>query len=338
MPNIKVTENDWDRKATFIKQLVEFIQMEREDNDIISLVEHFRETNYSQNSELSDSDIFLLYCKLLDAKRQPIIETLRFIEDLVEFPDEYSYKASNTQLGSSSIEFSLLAYSILNKLEWKRMAYIQQHKKIKHEDGVKIKLPQNEWHPQSILDRFYSEFVNPYKPYLILGDAYVDFINNRNSWNEKIRATYAQSADQVTEYLGYMAEHFVYALQTKAEIKNIDWLRSYSKVLRNMTEEVISSIKNKRNIEKDEKHNEIYSVSKAILDHLDACDLKSLEALDEKASSKLKDFIKVLRAYVNKLALVPAYTNNDFFKSDLANKTELRDNTTQTEVSFSVKS
>ncbi len=105
------------------------------------------------------------------------------------------------------------------------------------------------------------------------------------------------------------------------------------KALRNMAEEVISSIKNKRSLKQDEKRQGINTVSKVILDHLDSLDSECILSFDEKIGKKLKDFIETLRNYGNKVSPVAAYSNEQFFastSSSFADKV-LNEKATQTE-------
>ncbi len=200
----------------------EFIQERRKDESIVKLINHIKKAGYSEEEKLSDEDVFSLYCKLLDTNRKALIKTLRLIEDLVGFSQEYSYQTINKQLAVDTISYPLLAYCILSEVDRKEIAYIQQHKKINHETGLKIEMQESSWNLQSVREKFDNDFVKPYKPYLILGDAYVNFIENCDNWNEKISATYAEFSQETTQYLGYMAEHFTYALQAEANAEAED--------------------------------------------------------------------------------------------------------------------
>lgn len=66
----KVIKNDdWKRDGAFIKMIMENIQKSSSDQNIINLVKQGMKDDYSQDIKLSESDIFLLYCKLIEAKR-----------------------------------------------------------------------------------------------------------------------------------------------------------------------------------------------------------------------------------------------------------------------------
>jgi hypothetical protein len=157
----------------------------------------------------------------------------------------------------------------------------------------------------------------------MMGDVYVDFINKKDNWDERLNETYKKYPQQVNGYLEYMAAHFTQTLlstpdEDKAEdvsINRQDWLATYAKALRNMAETVINTIKAKRSLTQDEKRDALHAVSKAILLHLDGTPDIIKTVLDEKSSIKLTDFIESLRKNVNKVSPVKSYSNTGFFST-----------------------
>jgi hypothetical protein len=324
----KVIKNDdWKRDGAFIKMIMENIQKSSSDQNIINLVKQGMKDDYSQDIKLSESDIFLLYCKLIEAKRTSVVKELRLIEDLVDFEEEYTY-ATIYREGQydKPISFPLLAYCVYNQVDWKDIAYIQQHKKIANATSIQIELQKNSWGSQlvkeSILDN--RPELNEYKPYLRMGDVYVDFMNNQDNWDVNIRSIYEAHPNEVKNYLGYMAEHFTLAINPTPDDesgKDKEWLSNYAKALRNMTEKVIDAIRAKRSLTKEKSHDALCKVSESVLIHLNACDETSLKKLDEKdkdekdqkAHVKLTNFIEALRKNVKKIS--STYSRLDFFNT-----------------------
>lgn len=325
-----IKKDDWDRKASAIKMIVENLQEKSADEAIIELVEYGKKTN-ELKIKLSESDIFLLYCKLIEAKRTSVIKDLRLVEDLADFEEEYIYETTYTEgQHNKPIFFPLLAYSVYNQIDWKDIAYIQQQKKIDNAANIQIEWKRNHWDTQLVkepllnsdLDR--QDVFKKYRPFLMMGDVYVDFVTDKDGWSEGLRNAYRQFPEQVKEYLGYMAEQFnlTLALQStlagESETEEIskstqDCLGSYAKALRNMVETVIKEIKDKRNFTQDSKRVALCEVSQTVLAHLDACDKKMLKVLEKKADIKLITLIETLRKNVDKVLPVAAYTDKEFF-------------------------
>src|ERR1044072_5415358 len=89
-----IHENDWNRKGSFIKMIVENIREKRSDEVIVNLFKEGMKGYYPDGVKLSEPDIFLLYCKLLEEKRTPIIKNLRLIEELASFEEECIYQTT----------------------------------------------------------------------------------------------------------------------------------------------------------------------------------------------------------------------------------------------------
>ena len=65
--------------------IVENIQEKSSDKVIVNLFREGRKDDYPEDVKLSESDIVLLYCKLLEEKNAYVVDKLRLIEDLVDF-------------------------------------------------------------------------------------------------------------------------------------------------------------------------------------------------------------------------------------------------------------
>ncbi|MGC1182038.1 hypothetical protein [Legionella sp.] len=329
-----IKKNDWNRDATFIKFIMELIQKGGSDEDIINLVIQGKQ-NFAQDVKLSEADIFLLYCKLIEAKRTPIVKHLRLIEELIDFKEEYFYATTyKKDQYDYPMHFPLLAYCVYNQVDWKDIAYIQQHKEIDNAINIQIELKKSNWDNQLVKESLWDNHqeLKQYKPYLMMGDVYVDFLKKKDNWDIKIREIYTKYPQQVNAYLEYMAGHFSLAMlatpagdesETAEVSKNTqDWLIAYAKALRNMTEKVIDLIKAKRSLTKERSHEVLCEVSRNVLSHLNGCDEKILKVLGKKSCEKLMDFIKVLRKNENKVLLVPAYNDTQFFTSASLSSTE----------------
>lgn len=262
-------------------------------------------------------------------KNASLVKELRLIEDLVDFQEEYTYHTTykNGQ-NDLPIHFPLLAYCVYSEVKWEDIAYIQQLKKIENATNIQVELQKEHWQnklvKESLLD--ISKILVDYKPYLMMGDVYVDFVTDKDNWSEKLRNAYREFPEQVKNYLEYMAEHFNLVLTLQSNLAGYeskteeiskstqDWLGSYAKTLRNMVETVIKEIKDQRSFTQDSKRQALCQISQSVLAHLDACDEAMLKkTLDEKAHTKVTDFIKALRENVNKVSPVPAYNDTKFF-------------------------
>ncbi|MEN9450005.1 MAG: hypothetical protein RJA83_619 [Pseudomonadota bacterium] len=323
---INIKKDAWNRDGTFIKLIVDLIQNKASDGDIIKLVGVARQDYDFKDLKLSESDIFLLYCKLIEAKRSSVVKELRLIEDLVEFEGEYTYETTyRDNPHDKTIKFPLLAYCVYNQVDWKDIAFIQQQKNINNATSMKIELQKEHWKEQLIKESLLDSHqgFQKYKPYLMMGDVYVDFVAGKDDyWSDKLRNAYRLFPEQAEEYLEYMAEHFhlTLALQTtlagdEVEAEEIskstkDWLATYAKALRNMVETVIKEIKDKRSLTQDSKRQALCKISQSVLAHLDACDKTVLKVLDDKDKdekdqkprNKLTDFIEDLRENVKKIS------------------------------------
>lgn len=210
-----------------------------------------------------------------------------------------------------------------HQVDWKDIAFIQQQKKIDNATNIQIewrKRGYNQVVKESLLDSHPA--LNDYRPYLMMGDVYLDFVAGKDDWSDKLRNAYRVFPEQAEGYLEYMAEHFhlTLALQTtlagdEAEEEKIskstkDWLATYAKALRNMVETVIKEIKDKRSLTEDSKRQALCKLSQSVLAHLDACDKTVLKVLDDKDKdekdqkprNKLTDFINNLRENVKKIS------------------------------------
>ncbi|MES2141888.1 MAG: hypothetical protein V4471_03245 [Pseudomonadota bacterium] len=325
MPDIK--NNAWKRTGASIKLIVESIKLGRSDRDIITMVKEFRGERYSEEMRLVESDLFLLYCKLIENNRKDIVKELCLIEDLVEFEEEYIYEAAYKENGENlSIWLSLIDFCMLHEVDWKDIAYIQQHRKIENATKLRIKLEKFTSSGQHKVSNESFSSHNPtvfekYAPYLWMGESYVGFINKKDVWDVKLIETYKEYPWQVNEYLEYMAQHFTLAIRDSSEESKIediskskkDWLETYAKALRSMTEVVITLIKNKRSLTQGDKRQSLYETSLQIYSHLFTCE-KELHILDKKPRNKLMEFIQSLKTNIDKVSPIQAETNTQFFR------------------------
>lgn len=309
---INIKKDDWNRDGTFIKLIVNLIQNKASDGDIIKLVGVAKQDFDFKGLKLSESDIFLLYCKLIEAKRSSVVKELRLIEDLVEFEGEYTYETTYREDNhDKTIKFPLLAYCVYNQVDWKDIAFIQQQKNINNATSMKIELQKEHWKEQLVKEPLSDSHqgFQKYKPYLMMGDVYLNFVAGKDDWSDKLRNAYRLFPEQAEQYLEYMAERFnLTLLPTSAgdesEAEEIskstkDWLATYAKALRNMVETVIMDIKHKRTPTKDSKHQALSKIYKDVLAHLNAYDEKVHKVLDgenkdpihQKAHKKLIKFI-----------------------------------------------
>ncbi len=331
-----IKKNDWNRDASFIKMIMENLQIKSSDEVIVNLFRDGMKDHYPDGIRLSESDIFLLYCKLIEAKRTDVVKELRLIEDLVDFKEEYIYETTYREgQHDKPISFPLLAYCVYNQVDWQDIAFIQQQKNINNATNIQIELQKEHWRDQLVKESLLVSHpaLDDYRPYLMMGDVYVDFVIGKDDWSDKLRNAYKLFPEQVKEYLGYMAGHFHMTLaqqttpagdefETKEICKSTkDWLATYAKALRNMVETVIKEIKDKRSLAQDSKREALCEISQSVLAHLDACDEIVLKVLvykdkdekDQKPHNKLTDFIQGLRENVKKVSLVAAYSDTQFF-------------------------
>lgn len=338
MPKIK--PNAWDREGASIKLIVENINkgIDIDKAHIINLVNHFRTSDYPEGIALSESDIFLLYCKLIENNRNDIVDELCLIEDLVELEEEYTYEVVFELKPDPSkvwipqrMEFSLLGFCMFHKVDWKDIAYIQQHRKVENTAEIKFTLALVSLNSLGMLSLrqedltktfadYYPEVFKKYAPYLGMGDVYVDFINKKDGWDEKINELYKEYPKGVNAYLEYMTQHFALAIENTAKgsgdvfKSNKEWLETYAKALRNMTETVIALIKNKRCLTQEDKRQFLYEVSMNVYPSLLGCKNKFNNILDKKPCDKLMAFIESLQKNIDKIAPIQAQTNTQFFQ------------------------
>ena len=228
--------------------------------------------------------------------------------------------------------FSLLAYCLYNQVDWEDIAYIQQHKKIDNAINIQVKLRRYaDIEEKSLLD-ICPELIEEYGAYLIIGDTYVSFINDKNNSDVNMREFYTKYPEKLNAYLGYMAGHFTLTglatpVDDESKTERVskmgqDWLVNYAKALRNMAEEVISLIKKQRSLSKDQRRVLAGEVVDEVLVDLNAWDEQLRKNLSEKSSNKLLDFIEKLRECKAKVVSGPDYRNTQFFTSASLTSTE----------------
>lgn len=183
-----IKKNDWNRDGTFIKLIVDLIQNKASDGDIIKLVGVAKQDYDFKDLKLSESDVFLLYCKLIEAKRSSVVKELRLIEDLVEFEEEYTYETTYREdKHDKTIKFPLLAYCVYNQVDWQDIAFIQQQKNINNATNIQIELQKEHWRDQLVKESLLVSHpaLDDYRPYLMMGDVYVDFVVGKDDWSDK---------------------------------------------------------------------------------------------------------------------------------------------------------
>lgn len=148
-------------------------------------------------------------------KKLKLIEKLAVSEEYVYETDETinAHKQGGLKVGLS--RFSLLALAMLRKADWKDIAYLQQMRRIKDATKLEIQFKNYVTEVKFLSASFESKFPDvfkQYQTYLLMGDAYVNFVTNQNDWDQTIRDTYKNNPQQVNEYLQFMAERLIQPL------------------------------------------------------------------------------------------------------------------------------